>query len=115
GPAAAVRDAPPVKPTPIEELIAQGESEHLEFKQTFQWDVQLGQPNKKLEEVAVKTIAAFANRDGGTLVFGVHDSGAIAGLEADLACFGGSKDRLELHMTNVLNKHFSQAFRAARV
>jgi len=99
----------------VEALIAEGEHERLEFKQTLLWDVQLGRPNKKLEEVVVKTIAAFANREGGTLLIGVRDDGTAIGLNEDYACVGGNKDRMELHLTDVLNKHFSQGFRAARV
>jgi very-short-patch-repair endonuclease len=116
GPAAAVRNSTTlIKPTPVEQLIAEGESERLEFKQTLQWDVNLRRPNKNLEEVAVKTIAGFANRDGGTLLVGVHDDGTVAGLQEDYACLGGNKDKMELHLTNILNKHFSQTFRAVRV
>jgi very-short-patch-repair endonuclease len=103
------------KAQPIEELIAQGENDRLEFKQSLQWDVQLGKTNKKLEEVVVKTIAAFGNREGGSLLLGVRDDGVITGLEADYACVGGTRDKFELHITNVLNKYFSQAFRAARI
>jgi hypothetical protein len=53
----------PIEAT-IEELIEAGESADLEFKQTFRWDVEKGQPNKKMEEVIAKAVASFANSDG---------------------------------------------------
>jgi very-short-patch-repair endonuclease len=115
GPAAPARVSLAVIPTEIETLIAQGEGERLEFKQTLRWDVVQGAPNKKLEDVAVKTIAAFANRAGGTLLIGVRDDGTATGLDRDLACLGGNLDKFELHLTSILGKHFTQAFRASRI
>src|SRR3546814_8950266 len=69
----------------LEEMIFEGESEELEFKQTLRWDVKEGRVNKDLEAVVVKTVAAFGNSiDGGTLLIGVADSGDAVGLEQDL-------------------------------
>ncbi|HYW09482.1 MAG TPA: DUF262 domain-containing protein, partial [Longimicrobium sp.] len=45
----------------LPEMIAEGESDELEFKSSFRWDVREGVVNRKLEEVIVKTVAAFAN------------------------------------------------------
>lgn len=45
-------------------------------------------PNRKLEDVAIKTLAGFANRVGGTLLIGVADDGTIGGLIRDYACPG---------------------------
>src|SRR3546814_11123953 len=73
----------------LEEMIFEGESEELEFKQTLRWDVKEGRVNKDLEAVVVKTVAAFGNSiDGGTLLIGVEDSGDAGGLEQDFACVG---------------------------
>src|SRR3546814_11875997 len=56
-------------PITLEEMIAEGESEELEFKQTLRWDITAGRVNKELEGVIVKTIAASANSfNGGTLL-----------------------------------------------
>lgn len=71
--------------------------------------------NKKLEDVVVKTVAAFANKHGGTLLIGVCDDGVVSGLGPDFACLGGNCDKLELHLTNLFNNHFGQAFRAAKI
>ena len=115
GPNAPARNRTPVEPSPVERLIAQGEHERLEFKQTLRWDVRQQIANKKLEEVVIKTLAAFANHEGGTLLIGIGDDGVVTGLEPDFACLGGSQDKFEVHLTNLLNARFSRAFRATKV
>jgi very-short-patch-repair endonuclease len=101
--------------TPVEKLVAEGEHEQLEFKQTLRWDVEQKQHNKALEEVAIKTIAAFANGNGGTLIIGVSDTGGIVGLEADFQCTGGNRDKFELHLTNLITHYFGQVFAARKI
>jgi len=106
----------PVRPaSSLETLVAEGEHERLEFKETIRWDVRLGSENKKLEDVVLKTLAGFANRIGGTLLIGVSDEGIAQGLERDFVCLGGNRDKFELHLTNLFTKHFGQACRAARI
>lgn len=51
----------------LETLIRQGESETVEFKETFDAD-------------ATEAVAAFANTRGGTLLVGVRDDGTIRGI-----------------------------------
>lgn len=100
----------------LEELIGEGESEELEFKSSLRWDMELGAVNKKLEDVVLKTIAAFANRNGGTLLIGVADDGSILGLENDFKALGGAnKDKYQLHLINLLKKNFGDAFAATKV
>ena len=62
---------------PITELIKFGESVNLECKSTLQWDTIKNQYNKDLRHPALKTIAAFLNTEGGTLLIGVEDDGSI--------------------------------------
>jgi very-short-patch-repair endonuclease len=102
-------------PSPLEALIAEGEHERLEFKETLRWDIRLGQENRKLEDVVLKTLAGFANRVGGTLLIGVSDDGTLVGLDRDLAILGGSRDKFELHLTNLFAKHFGPACRASKI
>jgi hypothetical protein len=105
-----------VTPVTIEEIIADGESDELEFKSTLRWDLQEGRVNKKLEGVIQKTVAAFANSDGGTLLIGVDDSGALLGLDHDYASLGNAdKDKFELHLRNLLGNVFGTSFVASRV
>ena len=80
---------PPVAPITLEELIAKGKSEELEFKSSMRWDFKEGTVNEMLEEEIVKTIAAFSNREGGTLLIGVNDDGEVLGLEGDYHTLGG--------------------------
>ena len=115
GPEAPIEAGPVRTASSLATLISEGEHETLEFKETMRWDVVLGQDNRKLEDVVVKTIAAFANRLGGTLLIGVADSGEVKGLDRDFSCLGGNRDKFELHLTNVFTKHFGQAFRAAKI
>jgi len=64
-------------------LLVQGEGPKLEFKSSFRWDLRQERANKSLEAVILKTIAGFMNGDGGTLLIGVTDDGAIVGLKPD--------------------------------
>ena len=97
-------------PAQLEELIAEGENDGLELKSSLRWDYEQGAVNKKLEDVAVKTISAFANADGGTLLIGVDKTGTILGLENDYASLEADRDRFEIHLRNVLNQQFGVAF-----
>ena len=73
--------------------------------------MKLNQINKKLEDVVLKTIAAFSNGEGGTLIIGVNDEGEIEGLHHDYATLtNGDKDKFELHLRNLLNKEYSLDF-----
>jgi hypothetical protein len=64
-------------------LIAKGESRRSEFKSSFRWDVNEDKLNKALEHPVLKSLAAFLNSDGGTLLIGVSDDGTILGLARD--------------------------------
>lgn len=90
-----------VKKKPIQELIRMGESTTLEFKSTLQWDVVRSETNKHLRKSVLKSIAAFFNSEGGTLVIGVEDNGDILGIETDLSLTENSKDKF-LNLINTL-------------
>ncbi len=57
----------------LDELIEQGESTRLEFKRTI----------SSAHRIA-RTLAAFANTSGGTLLIGVADDGKILGVPSEL-------------------------------
>ena len=67
----------------VEEIIAHDEDFAVEFKSTARWDLREGRPNKAMEDAVVKTVAGFLNTDGGTLLIGVDNSGAVLGLDHD--------------------------------
>jgi hypothetical protein len=104
-------------PITLAEMIDEGESEELEFKQTLRWDTKEGRINKTLEDVVIKTVAAFANsHGGGTLLIGVTDHGQPVGLEQDYNALGGAdRDAFELHLRNLFGQAFGQAFTSSKL
>ncbi len=97
----------------LEEMIQNGENHHVEFKTTLRYDMREGRVNKTLEDVILKTIAAFSNGQGGTLIMGVTDDMEIIGLDNDYNTFkDGSKDEFELHLRNLVNKTYGVEFAA---
>ncbi len=99
------------QPVSVEDLIVEGESDELELKSSLRWDVQEGRLNKDMENVILKTIAAFANYDGGTLLIGVDDKGKILGLESDYTSLkDGDKDAFELHLRGLCKAAFGGSF-----
>lgn len=107
----------PKAPITLAEMIAEGESEELEFKQTLRWDAKEGRVNKGLEDVIIKTVAAFANsHEGGTLLIGVTDAGEAVGLDQDFSALGDAdRDRFELHLRNLFGDAFGQTFTSAKL
>ncbi len=102
-------DEPPVTQS-LSDLISMGEGRSLEFKSTLQWDVVESKQNKGLREAVLKTITAFMNSEGGTLLIGVEDSGQIFGLERDLGIVGGSQDRFLQLMNSLVADRIGIAF-----
>ena len=95
----------------VEDLILQGENSSVELKTTMRWDIRTNQVNKKLEEVILKTLAAFSNGEGGTLLIGVNDDGEIEGLAHDYQSLSnGDKDVFEIHLRNLINKEYGVEF-----
>ncbi|HNT79570.1 MAG TPA: ATP-binding protein [Bacteroidia bacterium] len=68
----------------ITDLLANGESETVEFKSSLRWDFRQQKTNKELEFTVLKTITAFMNTSDGILLIGVADDGSAVGLENDL-------------------------------
>jgi len=94
---------------PIGDLISLGESATLEFKSTFQWDIVQKCLNKDLRLMVLKTIAAFLNSDGGTLVIGVEDNGSVCGIEEDLQLAHNSRDVFQQTLMNSINEFIGAA------
>lgn len=93
--------------TDILKLIEEGESGWLEFKSTLRTNLQTGETDKRMEKAVLKTIVAFLNSDGGNLLIGVADDGAIIG--ADVASFD-NKDKMGLHLSNLIASQIGSAF-----
>lgn len=92
---------------PVLQLIARGEGDKLEFKETLEWDVREGRKSGEVLHSTLKTVAAFRSSEGGTLLIGVSDSGLVAGLEPDYALFSapnmrdGFQLKLRDHFKNI--------------
>ncbi|MFP4438008.1 MAG: response regulator [Chloroflexaceae bacterium] len=96
---------------PIAELVTLPESPTLEFKSSLQWDVRQQCKNKDLRFSVLRTIVAFLNCEGGTLLIGVQDDGSIFGLEADLALLSkNSLDQFEQTLVNHIREHVGLSF-----
>lgn len=87
----------------IKTLVVTGETEFIEFKQTFQHCLRTNKKEKYVETSALKTIVAFLNSNGGTLLIGVEDSGLIPGTNAEMLKYHrGSSDRFQLHLKDLI-------------
>ncbi len=88
---------------PIRDVIAAGESERLEFKSSARVNTRTGQRDERMEAVVAKTVAAFLNSSGGTLLLGVDDDGRPIGLGPDFATLRQpDADRFELWLRDLL-------------
>jgi serine/threonine protein kinase len=112
-------------------VIAAGESDTVEFKSSLHHPhgsmpedirrkVEAGKLNeaqarseveKALRQSVTKTVAAFLNSSGGTLLIGVDDSGHVLGIEADYPHLSQGKrnhDGWQLSLRNIVNKALSE-------
>ena len=84
------------------------ESENLEFKESWQYDIFQSErdnkavKNEKLQLSCIKTVAAFLNSGGGDLLIGVSDNNQVSGLDRDMQFVDGSLDKLELRISQAL-------------
>ena len=67
----------------VQAVIASGEGRNVEFKSTGRRNLHTGEKDAAIEWSVVKTLAAFLNSAGGTLLVGVDDAGSIVGIEED--------------------------------
>ena len=92
---------------PLRKLINKGESSNLEFKSTIRQSLKNNKPEKWIEFSWLKTIVAFLNTDGGTLLIGVSDDGSILGIGADKF---PNEDKFQLHFNNLVLQHIGPEF-----
>ena len=84
-------------------LLAAGKSDRVEFKETARWNVREEKKDARMEQIVAKTVAAFLNSSGGTLVIGVTDDGTATGLDRDYATLRApDADRFELWLRDLL-------------
>lgn len=90
-----------------ENLILAGENAKLEFKSTLRWNIKANRIGKEIEQTALKTIVAYLNTDGGTLLIGVQDDGSVIGLDLDQF---PSDDKYLLHFANLIKDRIGKQF-----
>jgi type I restriction enzyme, R subunit len=96
----------------IDELIDNDEDDAVEFKSTARWDLREQRRNSALEDAIVKTVAAFLNTEGGTLLIGVGPDRSLVGLALD---YEHVKPQNGDGFVNWLTTHLSNALGAAAV
>ena len=87
----------------VRSMIESGESAVLEFKSTARLNLHTGTQDHAITWSVVKTIAAFMNTNGGTLLVGVDDAGQPVGIEEDYPFVKGrDRDGWELSLTTAI-------------
>ena len=87
----------------VRSLIEAGESAVVEFKSTARLNLHSNGRDEAITWAVIKTIAAFMNTDGGTLLIGVSDSGDPVGIELDYPYVkGADRDGWELLITTAV-------------
>ncbi len=90
----------PKKNVSVLDIIENGESEEIEFKSTLRTNLHTKLPDTRIEHSVLKTIAAFMNTKGGTLIIGVKDDGTAIGLEPDKF---DNEDKYHQHLDNLIH------------
>lgn len=85
--------------TSTQQLIETGENEIVEFKSSLRYNLHTKKYGKEIEHAVLKTLAAFLNSGGGTLIIGVDDKGNILGLGKDGF---QDNDHMLLHLTQMI-------------
>jgi hypothetical protein len=102
-------DKEPPKRESVADFAAAGESQTIEYKSSARWNLRSGAPDKNMEHVIVKTVCAFFNAEGGTLLIGINDQGNAVGLDNDFRSLGskGNRDGYELYLRQLLDSNLS--------
>ncbi len=91
----------------IMKIIETGETSTTEFKSTLRTNLATGEKDPRMEKAVLKTIVAFLNSRGGTLLIGVADDGTVIG--TDESSFE-SRDKMMLHLNNLIKSQIGGEF-----
>ncbi len=94
-------------PEELLKIIKKGENEKLEFKSTLRTNLHTEEKDKRIENAVLKTLVAFLNSEGGTLIIGVSDKGEISGIEKDDF---ENNDKFNRHFTNLVKERIGNEF-----
>jgi predicted HTH transcriptional regulator len=86
----------------VRKLVAAGESGKVEFKETLEVGGTSPEHKAAVFTASLRAICSFINKDGGTLLIGVHDTDGIVGLERDGAADAPGRDRFQQKIANGL-------------
>jgi len=88
--------------TEIERMVRMNEGLHLEFKSTLRWNLESNCKDRNIAHEVLKTIAAFLNSEGGTLLVGINDDGEFVGVEWDQF---KNDDQYLLYLRGLVSEH----------
>lgn len=95
------------------------ENKHVEFKSTLLYDIKQDGETYVVKHSVLKTLAAFANAEGGNLLIGVTDEGPIYGLTKDYEVLGvasatpsNQHDAFGQRLDALIQEAFGDAFQA---
>ena len=93
----------------LADLLAVGESQTVGIQVDCALEHLRRRADKKMEHVITKTVCGFLNAEGGTLLIGVGDDGAVVGLADDMKTLGpkGNLDGYELFLRQHLDNNLS--------
>ena len=96
------------------DIIAAGENEEIEYKETFSLNTRTGQSNdKKIRYATVREVVGFLNSRDGVLLIGVSDAQIVTGVECD--GFEGNGDKYALKINDVIMSAIGDAATASCV
>lgn len=97
-------------PSELESRISKGENVKAEFKQTFTLDTKTRKREKYIMDSCIKTIAGFLNSEGGELLIGVRDDGAILGIREEVDLLYKNNDKFLLNFKDNVRSKIGEKF-----
>lgn len=95
----------------VRNIIRVGETDRAEFKSSFSLDLKKREKEKYIEEASLKTVVAFLNTNGGSLLVGVADDGEVLGLNDEINFIHkDNSDRFLLHWKNSLKSRIGEQY-----
>lgn len=83
----------------LSKVVMNGESDDIEFKASLRVNLHTGSKDPRIEHAVLKTLAAFLNTNGGTLLVGVSDDGTPVGIQVDGF---ENDDKMSQHLVNIV-------------
>jgi hypothetical protein len=100
----------------IQQMIAEGEGQYIEYKSSFSWDYRRQSVNRDLNKAVMKNIVAYMNTTGGVILIGVADDGEILGLEIEFQTLNkpnvdGFENTFNMAFNNMVGVEYSNYVR----